>query len=234
MEKNNKKTIVYTAIFGDRDKLSDPKVLNENFEYVCFTDNPNLTSKIWKIKLCSPISPDPVISAKLFKVLPQKFFPEFEKSIWIDGNMIVAKDLSPLLDLVDDETTLACFDHNLSKTDSVNCIYDEANLLLKKISEGKHHTLDPKPIIKQVERLKKEGYPEQNGLISGNLLIRKHMNKKCIQMMEEWWSEILSGSRRDELSFNYLAWKNGFKFKYIDGDFKDNKWFIRLKHSKFS
>ncbi len=231
MEKETKGTIVYTAIFGERDTLVDPKHINPAFKYICFTDNKKIRSDIWDVKQCSAIFPDPVMSAKLFKVLPQNFFPEFETSIWIDGNMIIVSDLSPLLDLIDAEGTLACFDHQASAIDPVDCIYDEAAKLLKQIEEGKRPTLDPEPIRRQIKRLTTEGYPRKYGLISGNLLVRKHMDGKCIRMMEDWWFEILRGSRRDELSFNYLAWKTGFKFSYVAGDFKNNDLFVMLKHT---
>lgn len=227
-----KSIVVYTAIFGSRDVLIDPEYVNNGFEYVCFTDNKELKSKIWSIRYCSPVFKDPVMSAKLFKLLPQNLFPDFETSIWIDGNMVIISDLSPLKKVVDSVYTLACFNHNLSIDDSVNCIYDEAKILLKEIKNGKHQTLDPKPIRQHIKKLLKEGYPHQFGLISGNLLIRKHMDKKCIAMMEKWWFEILCGSRRDELSFNYLSWKTNFLFHYVEGDFKKNNYFITLKHLK--
>ena len=45
-----KKKIVYTAIIGNYDNLHEPKIYNEDWEYICFTDNPHiLRSKHWKI-----------------------------------------------------------------------------------------------------------------------------------------------------------------------------------------
>jgi hypothetical protein len=40
--KNNK--VVYTCITGDYDTLIEPRYVTEGFDYVCFTDNPSLTS----------------------------------------------------------------------------------------------------------------------------------------------------------------------------------------------
>jgi hypothetical protein len=45
--------------------------------------------------------------------------------------------------------------------------------------------------------------------------------------MEDWWTEIKYNSKRDQLSFNYCAWKNGLKFNYMDGDSRDNEYFYR-------
>jgi len=45
---------------------------------------------------------------------------------------------------------------------------------------------------------------------------------------ENWWNEMKEGSRRDQLSFNYVAWDRGLKFKYIKGDIRNNKWAVHL------
>ena len=44
--------------------------------------------------------------------------------------------------------------------------------------------------------------------------------------METWWNEIKYNSKRDQLSFNYIAWKNNLKFNYIEADARDNKYFF--------
>ncbi len=42
--------VVYTAIFGDYDKLRDPRERLPNVQYVCFTDNPRLKSSVWQVR----------------------------------------------------------------------------------------------------------------------------------------------------------------------------------------
>ena len=41
------KKIVYTAIMGEYDNLLDPAVINQDVDYVCFTNNKRLKSDIW-------------------------------------------------------------------------------------------------------------------------------------------------------------------------------------------
>ena len=43
--------------------------------------------------------------------------------------------------------------------------------------------------------------------------------------MESWWEEIKYNSKRDQLSFNYVAWKNGLKYNSIPGDIRNNSFF---------
>ena len=61
--------------------------------------------------------------------------------------------------------------------------------------------------------------------------LRRHNEKDCIKVMEDWWKEIRYGSKRDQLSFNYVAWKNKFKFNYMNSDCRDNSYFYLDKHT---
>ena len=70
-------------------------------------------------------------------------------------------------------------------------------------------------------------YPANNGLITGMVILRRHNEKDCIETMEDWWTEVKYNSKRDQLSFNYCAWKNDLTFNYMDGDSRDNEYFYR-------
>ena len=43
------KYIVYTALFGKYDKLLEIHNMNKHIDYICFTDNKDLTSRTWNI-----------------------------------------------------------------------------------------------------------------------------------------------------------------------------------------
>ena len=43
------KYIVYTALFGKYDKLLEIPRMNKHIDYVCFTNDKDLTSKTWDI-----------------------------------------------------------------------------------------------------------------------------------------------------------------------------------------
>ena len=71
-------------------------------------------------------------------------------------------------------------------------------------------------IIKLKNRYKSEKFPDNNGHAECCLIIRKHNNKNCINIMENWFREIRENSHRDQLSFNYILWKIDYKsLKYI-------------------
>jgi hypothetical protein len=106
--------------------------------------------------------------------------------------------LVPLQDLIDRflrDSDIAMFKHY--KRD---CIYDEAKVCKKMKLD------DPGIIDRQMAKYKKEGYPAKNGLNEGTIILRRH-TKKIEEFNNLWWSEISSGSRRDQLSLNYCLWK---------------------------
>ena len=44
--------------------------------------------------------------------------------------------------------------------------------------------------------------------------------------MEAWWQEVKNGSHRDQLSFDYVRWKNNdVKFKFLDKDICKSSYF---------
>ena len=113
--------------------------------------------------------------------------------------------------------------------DPRDCIYDEYNAIINlgKNDPNQKYKDDPQVMYDQVKRYQDEGYPSHNGLITGMVILRRHNEKDCVRVMEDWWTEIKYGSKRDQLSFNYVAWKNNTKFNYIEGDSRNNQYFRR-------
>jgi hypothetical protein len=133
----------------------------------------------------------------------------------------------------------AFYNHNQApEYDKRNCIYEEAHAIkwLYEVNPAPVSIKVPKDnldvIQSQMDKYKGIGFPEKLGLIYGGVILRRHNEKDCIKTMEDWWSEIRYHSKRDQLSFNYVAWKNKFKFNYIDGYMRDNEYFNFLKHNK--
>ena len=63
------------------------------------------------------------------------------------------------------------------------------------------------------------------------ILLRKLNELDVVETMEMWWEELKYNSKRDQLSFDYVAWKSNFKFKYMEGDIRNNTYFYLLPHN---
>ena len=82
----NKKIVIYTAFTGNYDNLKDPEYIDENCDYVCFTDNPHIKSSIWKIIPMGHYNLDNNRKAKQYKLFPHKYLSQYEYSFWLDGS----------------------------------------------------------------------------------------------------------------------------------------------------
>jgi hypothetical protein len=220
------KIVVYTSIFGEYDGLLPQRRL-KGIDYVCFTDHP-LHAVPWEVRIMQPKVSDTNRCAKEFKILPHRFFPEYEYSIWIDGNYLVVGDIAKLVETALSGKNMACFDHNQTDGDVRNCIYKEFEYIMQSGHATGKYKDDPFVMQRQIERYKAEGYPVNNGLIFASILIRRHHASDVVSAMESWWSEISNGSRRDQLSFNYVAWKERFQFHVVEGNIRNNPWFYQI------
>ncbi len=199
----NERLAVYTAIIGDYDTLNDPLCAETNLcDYFCFTDNEKLHSVFWKVvSLNENAYPelkdlDPIRKARYIKTHPHLFLKDYKHSIWMDANLQICKSVSDFIELFLEDTQILTFIHP-----ERICIYQEAAECIAMKKD------DDTVINRQMDRYRKEGYPENNGLVMTNVLYRRHTDKTEAFDLN-WWNEIKNESRRDQLSFNYVAWKS--------------------------
>ena len=219
--------VIYTAIIGGYDTLVEPDYKPDGWDFVCFTDR-DLESYTWDVRKTLPLYTDNTRTARKHKLLPHRLFPDYEYSLWLDGNIKVVGDVNELLGHLD-ECNYATYDHSQNQLDPRNCIYDEANTILQLgIKNNGRYKDNPLLIKGQMERYIKEGYPVNNGLVVQMEVVRRHNETDVIGSMEDQWNELKYNSKREQLSFNYIAWKNKLKFSYIQGDSRDNKYFKNM------
>lgn len=213
--------VIYTAIAGDYDNLREPSYVDPYCDYICYTDNYNLKSKIWEIRPLPDWNGDFNRSAKQVKILPHKFLPEYQWSIWVDGAFEIQGNLRALLNTYALNSYFLSFMHYRR-----NSVYKEAEILAKAGFDDKNL------IAKQIIKYKAEGYPDCNELIAGGVLFRKHQEDAVFRLMEAWWNEIEEYSRRDQISFNYCAWKKRMIFDMIDENIYENKYLKSFPHNR--
>lgn len=186
--------VVYTAIFGGRDKLQPPGKITPGWEYVCFSDE-RLNCEGWQIKVI-PVEDrllDPKRNSGRIKILSHEYHPNVEITLWMDANFSITCDLNQLVKAALTDHDIASFKHP-----GWNCIYREADQVI-------HFGLDdPQTVMDQVCRYRNLGYPAHGGLIASGVMLRRH-TERVIKLNELWWQEVERGSKRDQLSFNYAA-----------------------------
>ncbi len=220
--------VIYTAIFGKKDDLVVPSFLPANCDLICFTDQ-DIQSRMWQVRRVSPPEKDPTRSARKYKILVHKFLPEYRTSIWVDGNVLIRGDFNELVRDYLADANLAVIDQAACEKVPAHTLAEEEERLLRMERAGKHQE-DPELVRKQGEAYRTLGYPDTSGLAWTLLLLRRHNELDVQSAMEAWWQELVTWTKRDQMSFNYSAWKTGLHFNYIPLDGGENVYFKRLNH----
>lgn len=219
---NKNRICIYTCITGDYDEIKELQEKEKGIDYYFFTNNKNLSSDTWNVVYIeNDENLDDIRLARKIKVLGHEIIKDYDVTIWLDGASYIKKSVREFLDKYCDlkKYSLIGFKHNHR-----DCIYDEA-LECVKVRKDKESI-----IKRQMNVYKKNKYPMHNGLIESTILIRNFKDKKLNKVMEDWFREIVKYSYRDQLSFNYVAWKNKFDFKLLDMNVFDNEYFGWEKH----
>lgn len=197
------KRVIYTVIIGGYDRLIEPQPY-PGWDFVCFTDgrNTGLRAKVglshWNIRPLPDENLDSFRCSRLPKILPHRFFPDYDYSVYIDGNARLLDDPYAILE------TMAWPKMAVSE-------HPFRNTVLEEIDECTRQNKAPLDLLEaQREAYLAEGMPEDLKLLENNLLMRRHNNAEVVHLMEAWWQEMNTHSHRDQLSLPYVAWKHNF------------------------
>lgn len=199
MAKND--LVVYSAIFGGKDKYKEPPA--GNYEVVLLTDEKvKASSHVRVVQI--PLLGDPRRMSRRYKMLSHVYFPCAEYTLWMDGSIeALGIDIRAEVIKYLANADLAAFKHTLRK-----CTYEEAEACIGFKLE------DEDRIQKQMARYRNEGLPADLGLVESGVLFRR--NTEGIKRFNEIWHEELKNeSNRDQLSFYYSMRKSGVKFTQI-------------------
>lgn len=108
--------VVYTTIFGGKDELKAPRVVEPGWDYIAFTDDPALKpAGAWKVELVETKQPNPILASKEFRYLPHVYLPEYDESLYIDGSMELTGSIKEML-------------HSATETDPGLCVFRHPGL----------------------------------------------------------------------------------------------------------
>jgi len=202
-----KKFVLYTANVGNYDDIIQPQIVETNFDYILFSnDVPHESIGVWQVRKIPYDNSDNVRVNRWVKLHPELLLPEYEYSLYHDTNVVVDSSnyYIRIKELIDKGVLIASMSHHERK-----CIYEEAFTIMFNRLDSNNK------ILNEVEHLKRAGYPKNYGLNEANCILRKHNDTTVKQVNEDWWNMLNSYSRRDQMSFNYVAWKNAVKIDLI-------------------
>lgn len=216
-----KEVVVYTALFGNYDRLPAIYTENSGVDFVCFTDQ-EITVPGWKIENRDPMFKDSNLSAKYFKLNPHIIFPEREYSLFVDANTIFLGRVQSLIDRWLLNQNFALWRHP-----DRDCIFDEAESVIL------HGRASPTHVARQMSAYEKNGTPRKKGLYECSFLWRRHHDPSIRSFNEAWWKEVTTQTKRDQLSFYHLVHTQGPKPVVLPdklGTSRANIYFSKMPH----
>lgn len=219
--------IVYTAVFGDIGDALDRSVRAEpGVRYVAFLDPESLLRRTaenagWQTRLPSFHMPsDSRRQARYHKCLPHRLFPEAEYSLWVDGTLLPKQSVHTLIKKFLSKHDLCLFSHSHRSR-----VREEVAACVRRKKDAAG------TLLKQAARYREEGYPDNNGLVETGVVLRRH-TPEIKDFGERWWSQIYRHSVRDQVSFNYVCWRQGLAYATFDGKIRESKYFDWRQHKK--
>jgi len=217
-----KQLAVYTVIINQYDQLLPPvySSLKENIDFFCITDDEELQSDFYQIIRIERKFTDPTIENRYYKINSHPVLESYKYTMYLDGSVQVIS--SELLGIIKNmkKNTLALFRHP-KRTG----IYQEGEAVIRSNKEK------PVPVIRHLLKLKKQGYPKNNGMAVATIILRNNQSTEVKQFNSAWWQAFLSGPKRDQLSFNYVLWKENLKIDYLPGSLYQNPYFLVKHHN---
>jgi hypothetical protein len=215
------KILIYSVMIGDYDEIFDPVFVSGNCDYILFTDNVNIKTKIWKIHL---IQPNKEYSNKwnvcYYKMLAYKFLPkQYKYSIYVDAKVFICGDIRQILNFINERCKFAMIKHgdnNTHREEIDTCI--EQGLVDKEIA------------LNQYNEYKLMGFPDNIGLVDTCILVREHNNSSVIHAMDTWFAEFDKYPMRDQLSIMYAVWKSNVNYKIANGSVWNNQFMVIKRH----
>lgn len=210
------KGVVYTCITGGYDCVKEPLFAGHNLDYVLFCDDTKKEGlRFWEAREIPAFEEvgGKNLKNRYCKMHPFDLFPSYDYAIYIDGNVNVVADISVLYDVAR-KSKIGIAMHQHPDRD---CVYDEAKTC---VALGKG---DKDKIEIQMKEYESLGFPHNFGLCEATIIVFDLHNPVAKEIMDSWWSDFnIRESGRDQLSFPFVIWKNGYSIDDV-GCLGDNK-----------
>lgn len=220
------KPVVYTCLTGGYDQLSEPKVIDKRFTYICFTDHiPKNYKGIWEYRLIPLQLKNKQLLSRYAKLMPHEVLSDFDCSLYIDANMQIADRhiYERFIELYQQEVLFSSVKH-FKRT----CVYREV-LRVMELKKDTHF----RRLMTQMKTYHLNGFPKNFGMYEAGILYRRHQHPTIKRQSSEWWFLLQNFSHRDQLSLTYTLWREKLPFVFFlkDGEnVHTSPWFNFIPH----
>lgn len=212
---------VYTALFGDYDRLPPVIAHSDCADFICFTDQ-SITAGGWEIRAVERTTTSKALESRKYKIFPWIHLGDYEYSIYVDANTQLLGRLDDLIGKFLIENDFVAWGHPERNDVVSECL---AVLVSKKYPKN--------PLLKQLRDYLDKGLEYHTGLVEASFLWRRHSNKELRRLMRAWWKHINRFTSRDQISLSYLMGNGHIRPKIMPvhwGNSRENAWFRKTVH----
>jgi hypothetical protein len=233
--------VVYTVLIGRGDRISKLNFnINNDIEYVCFTDHKDLVPKGWKVilvddsfkkELINPIlcklpnlqQNNPTIINRIIKLHPHVFLGNYEKSMYIDAHIELKQCMSNLIDDALQEANWLSPAHRWG-----------GNVLIEGLRCYERNKINIEELYEFLDKMISVSIGVDVPFTENGIIIRNHLDLSVIKMCEQWWDYFAEGPYRDQLHWQCAYLNILPKFKYLPYRFIDDNPYYKLGRHKGS
>ncbi len=215
---------VYSCVTDDYDIILPPVPLRKSeIQFVLFCASQN-SCKGWHSVPCVRQLKSGILTNRFHKFFPHLLFPNAEYSIYVDGNIGIIGDILVLLDqFIESGAAIGLFRHRDRATVAQEMI---ACLDMEKFDKD-----DRLRYEMQVNNMYLEGMPESQTLTDNAVIFRRHKHPSLAVAMDDWWAQLHTYTKRDQVSLPYVLWKNNVPTKIWNWNFRErNAYFEKYPH----
>ena len=198
---------IYTCVVGEYDVVKEPQYIEENCDYYLISDREPEEGSVYQWINVYDIVPNkdytPAEMNRYCKMHSYDIFNEYRYAIYVDGSITIINGIAKYIDDIG-EYGLAMHKHSF-----IDCIYVEG---IRMVGGG---VCDYEEVKRQMTEYLLEGMPRNYGQFKGGLIVFDHNNAIGQYILKEWFKEYMEKAKRDQFSFSYVLWKNGYSVSGI-------------------
>lgn len=225
---HDRRGVVFTCITHGYDLPKEPILTANELSYMLYTDSVDEGYRgVWnQIKIDSAgVNLANSYLNRWYKFHPFELFPDKEYAIYVDGNVQIVSDLTGLYRVARESPVGIAMHRHANRS----CLYKDARWC-------EYNDRGNVPAIcMQVERYRKEGFPEDFGLCEATIIVFDLKSEMARTVVRHWWDEFCrAGGMRDQIVFPYVIWRLGLQISdvgYLGNDEYHNPKFIIGPHA---
>jgi hypothetical protein len=200
---------VLTAVYDGYDTLKELPAQSFRYEAICLTDDPDLKSDSWDVRVYDRRPAHPNVQAKWPKVRPWDY-TDARYAVWLDASFrVISHDF--LREIIE-FAPFAQWSHPAR-----DCYYDEA---VYSAGMGKYADL---PLIEQADAYRDAGMPDHWGLWATGCIVReREPNVEAFGCA--WFEQIVRWGYQDQVSYPYVLREYGLRPDPLPGSYMQNHW----------